>query len=345
MPTSSVVYTPVKPISCVNPKAARLVKLNVMSQVTQIQTQCKVGGSHAYVVSDAAKRIASARIAERRRRIVGQLKNKPATDKKTSGIKSMVSPVSTRPASPVVADAVVPSERKYGFLTLEFRLLEETKWEDEAKYGAWTLSHLFPICDEIWNADSLIPSGPDSDWILVDHPAVRQMRKREPPKVYRCRGSDNYCSGRPSVLDRNSAPAKHTIDGAVHRGRTCECHPSRTDMAAETWGVHPTEWATTPAEADVQPSRPRKVKFADHLHPGYVPVVTYIQQYERWIEDTWPSEDDGFVDYSWEEDDKDGDEQPEPAVVVPAAKPKDDLDLDAMLKAVKFDDDSEDETF
>ncbi|KAL9125193.1 MAG: hypothetical protein Q9217_005564 [Psora testacea] len=330
--TSSIVNTPVKNASLVVEKAARLDKLNVKSQVAPVQSQRQAGTAHRTVVSHTAKSLAAARIAECRQRVANHITKKPTTASNASS-KPVQSPISTRSSSPAVAAAASPSIRKYYELVLGYE-------KEEGRYVPWTLKNYVEFTDDVWQSYSYIPAAPESDWILVDHPTVRETRPK--PKVTQRRGSDNYCSGRPSILYDDGTPWQSTIDGVPHHGRTCDCHPSDSDIAADTWGCNPQQWATTPAEEDVQPNRPRKVRFADHLHPGYDSVVTSCIEFKRWYKTTWPSKEDENIDYSWVEDEEEDDvaieEQPEPAKKSPA-KPKDDLDLDAMLNALTFDDD------
>lgn len=96
-----------------------------------------------------------------------------------------------------------------------------------------------------------------------------------PPCPLQYRGKLSYCAGRPCELDQH---------GNIHRspygqrwnGKTCTCHGVLLDNH-EYW-IRPENWATTPAEGDVDPHRPRRVRFA-----GSKVVTTF----EPWYNDAW----------------------------------------------------------
>ena len=135
----------------------------------------------------------------------------------------------------------------------------------ERPYRGWRplgLNDLHYISDKVWFTPSRIPSGPDSDWIMLEHPTVREIKRQNrvftPPR--KRRGFADY-------------------------------HPCNPHITSKTFITKPREWATTPCEEGNDYSRPskvNKVKFADHLLPGYHPVVTDCQEFEPWYARTWP---------------------------------------------------------
>ena len=98
------------------------------------------------------------------------------------------------------------------------------------------------------------------------------------------RGEGPYC------------PARVAAVGYI--GESCLCHNPNSPVFrrhSQTWGYHirPELWSTTPAEADVNPRRQRRVGFAETL-------VTSVQEFDRWYLDTYglpeSSPDDPYYD-------------------------------------------------
>ena len=82
------------------------------------------------------------------------------------------------------------------------------------------------------------------------------------------RGGEPYC------------PARVAEVGGGVVGHRCLCHNHNSPVFRRYWkiGYHiqPERWSTTPAEADVNPRRPRRVQFAES-------PVTSVKEFDRWI--------------------------------------------------------------
>ena len=282
--------------------------------------------------------------------VAGSKRSTPAASAANSRSTSFSS-VADKPAEPI-ANPVTPSQRRYGFLALNYLTL------DDGRTFKQFLTDLYPISDKIWDADSLIPTAPDSDWILVGHPAIRQAKL---PRVIRRRGADNYCDGRPCRMFDTGQFSWDTLSGSVHAGRSCICHAPVTHLAADKYHISPRNWATTPAEADLEPSRPRKVRFLGDDKDGFLTPVTKISTFERWYNTAWPASAE--ENHSWTLDEDLAIDlllhpffgEPEPTMEPQddtttsekeaEARPKDDLDaIWGSAMATKFDDESDSES-
>lgn len=94
------------------------------------------------------------------------------------------------------------------------------------------------------------------------------------------RGNQPYCESRPRILDRNGNRLRIDYDPLACFGTSCTCHSTGGMIPTRHW-VRPHEWETTPAEADVDPTRPRIVRFANNPVRSTMPV-------SRWWATVWP---------------------------------------------------------
>ena len=108
-------------------------------------------------------------------------------------------------------------------------------------------------------------------------------RGREP------RGPEPYCNGRPRELDCDGNQLVGDYCPLFSFGIKCTCHP---DGQGQTG---PRQWRTTPAEAEVDPARPRVVRFADN-------PVSSTRTFRPWFNKVWTSPEDS-TDDSTEADD------------------------------------------
>ncbi|KAL9633053.1 MAG: hypothetical protein Q9164_004933 [Protoblastenia rupestris] len=221
LPSSSLAHLPVNASSDAL-KAARLEKLTVMRQIAPIQHHRQAGTTAPTDVADAAKRLAALRITERRRRVAAHIDKRPATVKFTSSKPTR--PLIIKKTRATVKTTSNPLKRKYGVVVLN---------RPERPYRGWRplgLTDLHYISDKVWSTPSRIPSGPDSDWIMLDHPTVRELKRQNrvftPPR--KRRGFADY-------------------------------HPCNPHITSKTFITKPREWATTPCEEGNDYSRPSKV--------------------------------------------------------------------------------------
>ena len=98
--------------------------------------------------------------------------------------------------------------------------------------------------------------------------------------MLRPRGNQLYCEGRPCELDCNGNRAQADYAPLYFFGISCTCHSAGPTLPTQHW-IGPREWATTPAEADVDPARPRIVRFAENL-------VRSTRTISRWYDRVWP---------------------------------------------------------
>lgn len=122
--------------------------------------------------------------------------------------------------------------------------------------------------------------------------------------------------------------------GLAYNGRECLCHgpPLKQD-----WHVRPSTWATTPAEADVDPSRKRKVRFAGK--PTFIP---HTDDHGRWIQDAfWTDADKANNKYNFTSADQATREDDERAIqLLDSATTKiSSADLQAVFDSCNFSDD------
>ena len=109
-------------------------------------------------------------------------------------------------------------------------------------------------------------------------------RGREP------RGTEPYCKGRPRELDCDGNQLVGDYSPLFFFGIECTCHP---DGQGQTG---PRQWKTTPAEAEVDPARPRVVRFADNL-------VSSTRTFRPWFNKVWTTPENSTDDSTEEEDD------------------------------------------
>lgn len=103
-----------------------------------------------------------------------------------------------------------------------------------------------------------------------------------PPRGRKPRGGEPYCQRRPQGLVGDYQPTSGF-------GIECACHTTDEDRTG------PRLWKTTPAEADVDPKRPRIVRFADNL-------VQSTKTFRPWYNDVWPAPENS-EDYTTEAED------------------------------------------
>ena len=109
------------------------------------------------------------------------------------------------------------------------------------------------------------------------------------------RGVKPYCKVRPCVRDLDGNIHHSDYRPLFYKGIDCTCHSQ--EIPTQYW-VAPHEWQTTPAEAEVDPRRPRVVRFERN-------PVRSTKTISRWWNDVW-SECERSVDPSTEaEDDED----------------------------------------
>lgn len=94
------------------------------------------------------------------------------------------------------------------------------------------------------------------------------------------RGKKPYCGSRPCALDRNGNHLRGDYRPHDFFGIGCTCHPAGGIVPTQYW-IRPREWETTPAEADVDPSRRRIVRFADN-------PVRSTRTISPWWNTVWP---------------------------------------------------------
>lgn len=94
------------------------------------------------------------------------------------------------------------------------------------------------------------------------------------------RGNRPYCESRPCTLDHNDNHPRIDYAGFSFFSISCTYHSAGGMIPTRHW-VRPHEWETTPAEADVDPTRPRVVRFADNPVQSTMPV-------SRWWATVWP---------------------------------------------------------
>ena len=89
-------------------------------------------------------------------------------------------------------------------------------------------------------------------------PVKKSPRPSTVPPSVNSRGTERYCAGRPSQDDvKVHGYEPDSI------GRPCDCDPDDDSyIPAGEYCINPRLWATTPCEEDVDPKRPRFVKFA-----------------------------------------------------------------------------------
>lgn len=217
------------------------------------------------------------------------------------------SSIQPNPSMPsrVWSDPIVPRERTYGFVACTFT--EAWRQHQDKVTRTDHITFLFDISDAIWNADTRIPAP---SWSTNPPPAPREPKPAYVKtthrfarvfitlKPQRLRGSLPYCPSRPHFVgDDGSRVVEDYRHETYYQGRGCECHgkPVSTLLCqyhgtlhcdcngtkdTVRFGIAPEDWATTPAEEDVNPARPRKVKFADRLITSVVEVEKYIKDIE-----------------------------------------------------------------
>lgn len=107
---------------------------------------------------------------------------------------------------------------------------------------------------------------------LVSSPMPRPSRKR--------RGTMPYCEGRPCTTDRNGNRLRLDYQPSSYFGIRCTCHTAGGTIPTKYW-IGPRRWRTTPAEADIDLTRPRVVRFADN-------PVQSTRTFRPWYNRTWP---------------------------------------------------------
>lgn len=122
--------------------------------------------------------------------------------------------------------------------------------------------------------------------------------------------------------------------GSTNNGHECLCHgpPLKQD-----WHVRPSSWATTPAEADVDPSRKRKVRFA-----GKPTFITPTDDHGKWFQDAfWTDADKANDKFAYITVDEATREDDERAIqLLDSATPKlSSADLQAVFDSCNFSDD------
>ncbi|KAL9134289.1 MAG: hypothetical protein Q9175_004528 [Cornicularia normoerica] len=216
-------------------------------------------------------------------------------------------PASTSDSSPTPLDvpvhvAVIPAavaaRRQYGWVTVE--MPENYRQGTDGERGH--ISHIVQISDEVFYAESLIPSASTGrkprarlpgrsrpatipltrttishqlSPVFLPH-TMTQFPQHFPPvylplrlKPDKVRGTSDYCPARPRFEGKRGAYGY----GILHKGRTCKCCEDDGHIPLECYNIPPNQWATTPAESGVDPHprkvrtmRPRKVlRFADNL--------------------------------------------------------------------------------
>ena len=106
------------------------------------------------------------------------------------------------------------------------------------------------------------------------------MGPTSPEPTLKPRGDRPYCECRPCSLDPNGNRRRTDYGPLDYFGIKCTCHPAGGIIPTQYW-IRPCEWGTTPAEADVDPTRPRIVRFTDD------PVRSTVDV-DRWWTTVWP---------------------------------------------------------
>ena len=99
-----------------------------------------------------------------------------------------------------------------------------------------------------------------------------------PSRSRKPRGTMPYCEGRPCELDCNGDRALADYRPDHFAGIKCTCHGGE-DIPTQHW-IGPRLWRTTPAEAEVVPTRPRIVRFADN-------PVQWTKTFRPWYNRVW----------------------------------------------------------
>lgn len=153
------------------------------------------------------------------------------------------------------------------------------------------------------------------------------------------RGGLPYCENRWNDPNDNLEPCGY---GLAYNGRTCPCHgPS---LQRPGYHIEPRLWSTTPAEADVDPKRARRVRFA-----GTTTAITPSDDHGRYYRDSfWTPEDhaaDSYGSYAstdpaTKEDDDRAIALLDSAAAIQSAKLTS-VDLQAVFDECNFTDDEE----
>lgn len=189
-------------------------------------------------------------------------------------------------SSQVATSAITSNPRRYGWLTINMKL--NYRQCNGLEYFQGHITHRVPISNSNFDAPSRIPSAPTSLGPRLTFTPRRYSSVVVIPP--RRRGTLPYCPGRPCTLDREGNIYRSDY-GRPWDGLNCACHGKPLDN--HQYWFRPEDWGTTPAEEDVNPLRPRKVRF------GSSEVVT---TFERWYEDAW-GHFDHVVDPATEADD------------------------------------------
>ena len=160
------------------------------------------------------------------------------------------------------------------------------------------------------------------------------------------RGDRPYCECRPGFLDHNGNRPHLDYRPLDYFGIKCTCHPAGGIVPTQ-YLIGPREWGTTPAEADVDPTRPRIVRFADDPVRSTVAVdkwwATIWPAFRKSEDDTTEAEDDAAIQAM---DNPTADNPPAdypPAVNQPAVSSDFRSDWKAMMDQYYPDDDDDDE--
>ena len=244
-------------------------------------------------VAVPCSKLASDRIQARRQRIVANLQasrkrpTAPASIPKSSSMPSRaVPPAVTTPAS-IPQSSSMPSRAVPPAVTTPASIPQSSSMPSRAV----PLAVITPV--SILKSSSkpsrVIPAPPVNALASTLTSSWMPSRSRKP------RGTKPYCEGRPGCLDEDGNRPQADYQPLFYFGIRCKCHPTEGDIPAQH-KIGPRLWKTTPAEADVDPKRPRIVRFADNL-------VQSTRTFRPWYNKTWPSPEQSSDDTTEAEDD------------------------------------------
>ncbi|KAF6221702.1 hypothetical protein HO133_001670 [Letharia lupina] len=222
-------------------------------------------------VAVPCSKLASDRIQARRQRIVANLQasrkrpTAPASIPKSSSMPSRAVPSAVTTPASIPQSSSMPSRAVPPAVTTPASIPQSSSMPSRAV----PLAVITPV--SILKSSSkpsrVIPAPPVNALASTLTSSWMPSRSRKP------RGTKPYCEGRPG----------------------CKCHPTEGDIPAQH-KIGPRLWKTTPAEADVDPKRPRIVRFADNL-------VQSTRTFRPWYNKTWPSPEQSSDDTTEAEDD------------------------------------------
>ena len=206
-------------------------------------------------LSPAAKASVTANITERRDRVIARIAS-------TSSSRSS----SSRKTSREMPGPAEPRPRKFS----EYSRPVTVKHQGTVTFRK--LTEYVKVSAKVLEAESRIPSRSSGFQLRASrngrHVTIRPCRIQfTSPREIRFRGRERHVAGLPCIA--NSAYSTRSLHELFYYDRvvrTYDCpYHDNEDVAVNHPHVLPRLWVTTPAEAQVNPRRPRKVRFAKGL--------------------------------------------------------------------------------